>query len=104
MPYSFNDEKFTRLMTPLGMHRNKGLWVYYRNTPLFRETLSRCDGDVVRTTKLLNAYLNNSTITWQGWHYSASWVVARGYIYQVFTKRSIARYEKAIKILIGESQ
>jgi hypothetical protein len=99
MSYTFNDEKFKRLMSPLGMSRNKGLWTYYRNTPKFRRILAIYEGNAPRAAKFLNAALNGSTITFHGIHFRPMTILQQGLILQVFKQGTLNKYLKAIEIL-----
>jgi hypothetical protein len=63
------DEKFQATLKPLGMNGNKGLWCYYRQTPLYKKYLENF-GTPEKAVFVLNAYLNGAWIECGGWEKS----------------------------------
>lgn len=63
------DEKFQAALKPLNMHGNKGLWAYYRQTPLYKKYLENF-GTPEKAVFVLNAYLNGAWIKCGGWEKS----------------------------------
>jgi len=100
MPYPFNNSSFTQRMRPFGMEKNKGMWVLYRNTRIYRTTLELFDFDTVRAVKFLNASLNGSEISIRGHRYHARVVLRNDNLkHQIGTRASLAKYKKAIQAL-----